>query len=236
LTATVLDGSGNPVPGYPLQLEGFVEEESGGHDHTEARPTGFFLVNGAKGKRCGGTTGKDGTLKVDYLCGGFGGVDSIFGKGLTKDDTATAAILVRMGDFKELEKGDNYVLIGQYGLPGVTSQHIQNHFGTESLVRAIKALAKSIYSKKKYKLRYNDMSIRSGGPFDIGNDWNVPHQNHRAGKSIDIDDSTLSSNGKLIRISEEKMVEWLKAVVSEYSIKDEGDHYHVTIFKEGIAR
>ena len=101
-----------------------VRDASGGHDHSEGRPTGRFVTEDNDTlAELEGKTGADGEAKYTYLCSGIGGIDSIFVQGRTPYDTATATILLKMGKFELMTEGEHYDLIGAYGEPGVTSQH-----------------------------------------------------------------------------------------------------------------
>ena len=73
------------------------------------------------------------------------------------------------------------------------------------------------------------MSLVNGGPFDIENNWNTPHQTHRQGVSADISNHVLLLRGHLFRMSEDQLKVWLRYVVSKPNIGIESTHFHVTI-------
>jgi hypothetical protein len=165
-----------------------------------------------------------GERQYKYLSSGFGGVDSLFVQGETARDTASATIMLKIADFEELTGGAHYRLIGSFGEPGVSSQHRKNHFGTTNLVSRLKALADSVHADSSYVLRFNDMSLQFGGPFDIRNNWNAPHQTHREGVSVDIDD--VDGRGRTIT------VKYLQEKIENPPFKgkflNEKNHYHIT--------
>ena len=172
-----------------------------------------------------GKTDTNGQAKYKYLCSGIGGIDSIYVKGQTPYDTATATITLKFGDFQLMTEGEHYDLVGAYGESGVNSQHRVNHYGTPRLIQKLKALADSVHADSSYVLRINDMSLQCGGPFDIKNNWDTPHQNHREGVSADVDD--IDKNKK--RLPAEYLKKRLQIIEPKASLGDEGNHYHVTI-------
>ncbi len=230
VTITVTDANNNSVPNYPFTLSAFVSPYSGGHDHNDNRPTGEFITPAHDTVATfQGTTNSDGKAAYTYICSGFGGVDSIFVKGKTDRDTSSTTILLQFPGLQELTSGDHYELSGAFGEAGVTSQHYKNHYGMPKLIAKMKRLADTVYSLKEYQLRINDMSLIDGGPFDIDNNWNTPHQTHRQGVSADISNEVLQSNGNLLPLSQRDLNKWLTYVVSKPNIGIEASHYHVTI-------
>jgi hypothetical protein len=231
VTVSVKMPNGYPVPDYPFTLSAYVRPNSGGHDHNDNRPTGKFRHSTDKVKTFSDKTGSDGTAKYTYLCSGIGGVDSLYVKGKTDKDTSTAIILLKMRNFVELTEGDHYVLIGANA---GGSLHSMNHFGETTLINVLKELADTAYSEQSYKLRFNDMSLIYGGPFDITNNWNTPHQNHREGVSIDVSSTAVTDDGSNGSITEKQLYEWFSELtqVFTYSIENEvqsARHYHVTV-------
>ncbi|MGA3287589.1 MAG: hypothetical protein ABSD46_09195 [Bacteroidota bacterium] len=231
VTISVKMPNGDPVPDYPFTLSAYVRPNSGGHDHTDNRPTGKFIHKTDTVNTFSDKTGSDGTAKYKYLCSGFGGVDSLYVKGKTDEDTSTAIILLKMDDFVELTEGDHYVLIGANA---GGSLHSKNHYGKTTLINVLNELADTTYSEKSYKLRFNDMSLITGGPFDFHNDWNCPHQNHREGVSVDVSSTAITDDGSNGSITEDQLHEWFKELTQNftYSIENEvksAHHYHVTV-------
>jgi len=225
LVLSVKDQLGKGIADYPLWIKTGVKDSSGGHDHTAGRPLGRLVTSGKDTVYSfHGKTDSTGICRFIYLCSGFGGYDSIYVEGLTKKDTASLTILVRISKFDSLESGAHYVLIGQYGTGNVSSKHRMNHFGSLKLIGKLKALADSLYVVRGHILRINDISIQFGGPFDISNDWNTPHQNHREGASVDIDD--VDANDHVVD------PEYLERIVTSRGFKgtfaNEGNHFHIS--------
>ncbi len=121
------------------------------------------------------------------------------------------------------------MLTGAYGESNVTSQHQKNHYGTGTSISTLKNLADTVFQRTRYKLRYNDMSLVNGGPFDIWNNWDTPHQNHRNGVSTDVSDRILDAHDKLVVVDSLQIDNWVSIVARKYSIQREAGHFHVTI-------
>jgi hypothetical protein len=219
VTISVRMPNGDPVPDYPFTLSAYVRPNSGGHDHTDNRPTGKFIHSTDTVKTFSDKTGSDGTAKYKYLCSGIGGIDSLYVKGKTDKDTSTTIILLKMGDFEELTAGEHYLLVGS------TDDHIKNHFGRDGTITRLKEIADSVYAKFAVRIQYNDMSLIYGGPFDCRSDhhWNTPHQNHREGTNVDVRPTI--------------KLEWLQKIFARNNWgkileEDKGGsnhHYHFTI-------
>lgn len=226
VTINITDKKNNPIPNYNFTMKALVRQNSGGHDHSGNRPIGSYITS--TGDTLSTVTEKtdvQGKAVYTYLSSGIGGIDSIFVQGKTPKDTASAKIALKIGDFELLQDGAHYDLVGSFGEPGVSSEHIFNHNGTSDFVSKIKALADSVYADSSYVLRINDMSLKLGGPFDINNDWDTPHVTHREGVQADIDD--VDANGKKL------LLQYLESFIKNPpffgNILDEGNHFHVTL-------
>lgn len=157
---------------------------SGGHAHHDAaRPKGEFTPTS-------GNTGPSGLLPVTYTAPEVAGViDATFQSSLrgTIRPPSTFTIGVRVPGLAELPPGENYVLVGSFGEPGVTSQHVSNHFGLPSFNRSLQQLADRYAAGfPGQRLEYNDMSLPLGGLFDVNNNWRPPHHSHRFGTDVDV--------------------------------------------------
>jgi hypothetical protein len=235
---TVTDLRDRPVQGKIAALKTSAQPTSGGHDHedstltTHPRPRGRFMqANGDTLSTYSGATNASGKISITYLSSGFGGIDSIIGYLSGRRDTVRRGIILRVPGLQQLGAGSHYVLIGAY--PGVPSQHRTNHYGKSTLIQKLLALSDSVYADSGISIRINDMSLVLGGPFDIKNQWNAPHENHREGISADIDDklsdmSTVLSEQYLGMLVQD----WLKGHVLAEGLKVNGvmviNHYHLT--------
>ena len=234
VTVTVTDNDNKPVPGYPFTMSAFVRPNTGGHDHDTNRPTGKF-ISPAKDTVASfqGTTNGEGKATYTYICSGFGGVDSIMVKGRTERNTASTTIQVQFSGLIELTSADHYLLIGAHS-QGASSLHEKNHFGTNILVDKLKELAGAAYTGANCRLRFNDMSLVDGGPFDLRNNWDTPHQSHREGISADVSSVALGADGTTVDVTEDQLTEWLAGLTRDfgYSIENEvrtARHYHLTV-------
>lgn len=96
----------------------------------------------------------------------------------------------------------------QYNLVGSTATHPDNHYGTPSFVTKLAALG-ALYNLKYInqtgnQLEFNDISLVTGGLFDISGGWASPHIEHRNGISGDL---------RLVPVSrQEKLREFMAAV------------------------
>ena len=225
VTVKVADSEEKPVSDYDFTMRALVRGASGGHDHSEGRPTGRFVTEDNDTlAELEGKTGADGEAKYKYLCSGIGGVDSICVRGRTPYDTATSLIVIKMGDSEELSDGDHYDLVGQ------TTIHKKNHFGTKNTLDKLKMLADSAYADSTWVLQYNDIGLVNGGPFDVSSKypWNSPHQTHREGRNVDM--RPKSTDGRPLD------VEWVRRVVTkllagrflEESRGQSSHHFHLT--------
>jgi hypothetical protein len=99
-----------------------------------------------------------------------------------------------------------YELVGSFGEPSVTSKHTDTHNGNTTLLGRVPKLAEAYLKEKGKKIRINDMSLRWGGLFDIGNNWtSIPgHGLHREGKSVDIS-RFVNADGIFIEVDQETL-------------------------------
>ena len=61
-----------------------------------------------------------------------------------------------------------------------------NHWGLPSMVSRLDLLADAFYAKFNRKIWYNDLSLPLGGRYDFRNNWGYPHDEHRAGRDLDL--------------------------------------------------
>jgi hypothetical protein len=226
VTVRVVDSEEKPVSDYDFTMRALIRDASGGHDHSEGRPTGRFVTEENDTlAEVEGKTGADGEAKYTYLCSGIGGIDSIYVQGRTPYDTATATILLKMGEFELLQDGTTYKLVGQTGI------HPLNHYGTSKTLSTLRQLADSAFAYSKWILQYNDISLMCGGPFDVGKTkrWDTPHETHREGRNVDMRPTSVSGD--------EVTLKWLRNLVRtndwgrvlEEAEGEPWHHHHLTI-------
>ncbi len=168
-----------PVSGMLIQFSSVAEPDSGGHLHTEGRPGGIFDALSC-------ITGNDGTCAVFYAASDFGGIENISAAVSNAPTVKASAVLtVRVPGLIELGPSNFYRLTGD------TDAHRKNHFAAEKALSGAFDIAFDFFEAFGKTLGINDMSLPSGGLFDIGPPkyffWQTSHVLHRVGKSVDID-------------------------------------------------
>lgn len=209
-------------PNVDIRIDRFeVIANTGGHDHHDvSRPKGTF-------EPVSGNTGPSGLWSTVYTApelAGITDVDLVCVTSTGPTAPLSFTIGVRIDGLEQLSAGDNYTLIGSFGEPGVTSKHVQNHYGTSTLVKRIIGLAND-YAKKftDQKLAINDMSLVEGGLFDIGNNWQAPHASHRLGTDVDIALVPTKKRRRALR----RLIRNGENTFS--TIIDEGNHWHLRL-------
>jgi len=175
-------------PNEPVQ----GSEDAGGHSHNGNRPRGNFTVpkTGPTAVMCTVST---------FDAQGVGTCDepkTYF----PPEVSGNVKIVAEAKDFDKAEKRINVQVPGLipleeviiptfFRLTGRTSTHFDNHYGTENTVDKIVAMAFDYFDLHNETIGINDMSLISGGLFDIRNNWSAKpgHSRHRLGKSVDID-------------------------------------------------
>lgn len=226
MSVFVSDLDGNPVRNYRLTFRAFGKDTTGGHIHDlHLRPGGRFVTARQETTyMLQVRTDSAGKAQCRYLCSGVGGIDSIYVRGTSPIDTATALVSVRVQGLMELTAGSHYKLIGQ------TDRHPKNHFGTKKIVDNLRLLADSAYVDSSWTLQYNDISLINGGPFDCKAEyrWNTPHQTHREGRNVDM--RPTSTDGKRIEVRwlRDMIEKKLKGTILEENKGKPGHHFHLT--------
>jgi hypothetical protein len=208
------------VADVPVALRVEPVPFSGGHDHhDENRPKGKLSA-------ATGTTNAEGMFVVEYEASEVGGEEEIIVSSSRAQANAKAKIFVRVGGLQALSAGpsENFVLVGKFGEPGVTSRHRDNHFGTETLIAKVRALADIVYRDSAYVLRINDISLPWGGVFDIQNNWSTPHSGHRVGVNVDIDEIDTNKKEIDLKYFQEKV----ENPPFNGRLRNEGNHFHIT--------
>ncbi|HZD05890.1 MAG TPA: hypothetical protein VE173_13270 [Longimicrobiales bacterium] len=164
------------VAGYDVQLSATGVANSGGHEHTAARPVGTF-------GDLSGSTDENGVFQTTYTASEFGGAETI--KADINSVEGEEDLEVKVAGLTPLGTGMGYVLKGS------NDAHPGNHYGTAIAVAGLQAIADDYASAYPGSvLWYNDMSLERGGLFDIGPPygvfWHTPHDEHRLGTNCDV--------------------------------------------------
>lgn len=197
---TVEDECGNIIPNADVTLDYSPVPNSGGHDHDGPnRPSGKFDLNAttytseppAPATPFNVSTGRSGRVTVKYTAPQVSGqikvtTNCTLATGAACDPNEQKINVAVSPRLVPLGAGGYYDLIGSYGMPNVSSMHVDNHWVTSSFATKLKRLAESYFVKYTDKLAYNDMSLEDGGLFDIFNNWKPDHHEHRIGISADV--------------------------------------------------
>lgn len=77
-----------------------------------------------------------------------------------------------------------------YDLIGTTGTHSSNHWGTTSFLAKLRGAATLYYLRYAEQssplLAVNDISLETGGLFDVNANWTRPHAEHRIGVVADL--------------------------------------------------
>jgi hypothetical protein len=183
---------------------------SGGHDHdSPSRPKGTF-------QPASGSTGTSG-LPTTYTAPEPSGIIDVTLTGTAPDGTAllpaTFTIGVQIDGLASLGAGTNYDLVG------ATTNHGDNHYGTASMNGALVTLADSYTAAfLNNRLAYNDMSLVTGGLFDINGGWSPPHASHRMGVDCDV---------RFVPATQRRRLRQLITAAGISTLFVEGDHWHM---------
>jgi hypothetical protein len=152
-------------------------ENGGGHSHG---------VGSTDPIAAGTITPQSGTLQGNYpqnliqtyrageVCGTVKDVSTV------GPNTFTSFYTISAGGFTPLVAGTGVVLVGS------TGAHPDNHYGTSDLNNKTNQLGAAFYTQFSKSIYVNDMSLNSGGLFDINGDFGTPHVTHRDGTHVDM--------------------------------------------------
>jgi hypothetical protein len=115
------------------------------------------------------------------LLGGWYCVSGCYTRTSFKDEDT---LDVGVDGFKLLEDPtpDEYY----FKLRSGTDTHPEGHWGTEDTIIKLKKIAEEYYKLSGRILSVNDISLPKGGLFDIHDNWDTPHIEHRTGTDADI--------------------------------------------------
>jgi len=186
------------------------EAFSGGHNHdSPSRPKGQFQPSS-------GSTGTSG-LNTTYTSPEVSGIIDVTLTGTDPNGNvlipATFTIGVQIGGLISLPPGTNYSLVGQ------TANHGDNHYGNATMNATLVNLANAYVAVfPGNPLAYNDMSLVTGGLFDISGGWSKPHVSHRFGNDADL---------RFPPVSQRRRARQLIYASGISLIIIEGDHWHL---------
>lgn len=256
VTAYGVGGTTDTVANYPLGVISEAMPHSGGHDHAAGRPDGKFSGGAGVSVYESSATGRsdsNGQLFVVFTSTFFSGTNE-FLAGSTLDvnaATVTARVAIRAGNFDLLPDATYYIKDGGTcehhgpdGSAGCISAD-RNHYGAASTNEAISTVAAKwlAFAGATRILEINDMSLQTGGGFDVGGNWTsdivdlfpankkrcntVGHCEHRGGREVDIQVRPNLSPGSpsLTQKQQQKLRDII--LNRRGKIHPEGDHWHV---------
>ena len=171
---------------YRVEVTSAAVDSSGGHSHTQNRPSGYFVTtSGDTVKQQDFDTGPD-TIRTVYQASMFGGKERIIAKilSLTPTIADTDTVVVRVPNLISFPRNSNYQLP-----PNRDTLHPNNHYLLQGAINDLVDAANGFQNEEWNTsgiMNLNDMSLQSGGLFDIYHTWIPPHRAHRLGKSVDI--------------------------------------------------
>ena len=234
-----------PVANHNVTVTARMILPSGGHDHTIQPPLntrGVFSTVALNPETGNGTitkqTDTNGIILLNYKAPVFSGKMEFTAQTTVDSDTIVArdTITVKVRNLVHLpDSPENYVKIG-----GTCNHHgprndndfpncrtpDNNHWGQDRTIRFLEFIA--ILYKKQFPddelLQINDISLPTGGKFDIWAQWtgNFDHRYHRLGLDIDVRSFTIPVGN---RREFEKIC--LKNGVFEVDLEDDPKHYHL---------
>ncbi len=161
-----------PQPGTP---------DAGGHSHDTrpARARGTFEPSS-----CTALLDPDGvgTCMVTYLPSEVSSVETLIASA-AGFPTAEARVSVQVPGLTNLAD----IITNFFRLTGQTPAHRDNHWGSRNTTDTIQNVALDFFALANATLGINDLSLKTGGLFDIAANWTTPHISHRTGTSVDID-------------------------------------------------
>lgn len=171
---------------YGVTISSFADEGSGGHSHIGNRPTGRFIEDNVGQLTLQKQTGSD-TIRATYQASLFGGKERIIAtiSNITPVIADTDSVVVRVPGLVPFGG------TGDYRWGRLRTDHPENHYlenqnAIDDLIAAANEFHRANWNTAGI-MRLNDMSLQFGGLLDIHSNWQTPHNAHRLGKSVDIE-------------------------------------------------
>ncbi|MCL5268339.1 MAG: Ig-like domain-containing protein [Bacteroidetes bacterium] len=212
-TVLVTDAQGSPVKNAAVEITQDYQKGTGGHAHAASSDVtpppslqGTFYGQGASGPSIRLTTDQDGMAVVDkYVASQISGTYLITAY-LVSDpsvkDTVNLNVqvpaLVNFRDLIFLPRGEEPYTLAQ-ATQAAVNNHPDNDYCTPAMGDSLFLAVLDFYDWSAspagggvpIKISLNDMSLPWGGVYDIDADWRSPHQLHRIGRSVDINNGGL---------------------------------------------
>lgn len=98
---------------------------------------------------------------------------------------------VRVPNLEPLGAGNNHTVVRDG-----KEEHPYGTYGTNDSIATLLEIASEYRKQSNSALSVNDLSLPAGGLFDLGSNWNTPHESHREGKDADI--NRTNANGAYV--------------------------------------
>lgn len=168
---------------------------SGGHQHNVDRPVGTWKEQGAAPQNVyKGKTDAAGKAVLTYVAGIVGGEERI-------EVLADAGrrgqkfVFVRVTGLAPLQKSSDYKWHSG------DNEHPNYWYAAPDSARQFGEIARKYKTDQKVTLRFNDLSLISGGILDSRENWTSPHLSHRKGTGADVNSNGLADVGVNPQIS-----------------------------------
>ncbi|MCY7378984.1 MAG: hypothetical protein LH467_06530 [Gemmatimonadaceae bacterium] len=234
LSVKLVDAAGAAVPNVSVALVLKGVAGTGGHVHEgsngEPRPDGALNHSTVN-------TGSTGVATVIYTANNVATDVLVTGTSASATSgTLTLKIGLNLVDITDVPAGAK----ARFDMIGGTPWHPVNHFGLHNMRASLYALSDAYQEVLLYfqkhperapsgrlptRLGLNDVSLPTGGRFDLSRTWKQPHVSHRKGYDADLDVRRESSDDALARlITRLWVLEWKNAIKDE---RQSSNHYHL---------
>lgn len=217
---------------YTLLVDKLFTQDQGGHEHfDEDKPVGTLKINGVETDTYEYFSNTDTEHTLTYTASPFSGDVVLKTSNCTNEGNFLSnpcfneyrLIHVKKTGLTRLTASTNYTLIG--GSSTGNTIHPYNHFANANMTTFINKLSKE-WIKSNPRLRINDISLKSGGHFDVGGTWTVSgtgHKQHIFGNDVDI-----AFVGKTNEPKFKKLVHML-GNVRFYLVHN--NHHHISLYR-----
>ena len=189
LIAKVMEGS-TPKAGVVVTFKVDVVPMTGGHGHHDAnRPKGSVPASGV--------TDANGEIKLTFKASEVAGSHNITATcDSCSNKTVDKKVDVRVPDLAPISPNPSQNADGsyQYAFTAVDPGHVGTSGGrqrgeyylTAEAAKNLDVLISNFAEEGWGIVGLNDASLNWGGLYDLRNNWNTPHSEHRLGEEIDI--------------------------------------------------
>ena len=229
--------NGSPKTGVAVTFKVDVVPMTGGHGHHDAnRPKGSVPASGV--------TDANGEIKLTFKASEVAGSHNITATcDSCSNKTVDKKVDVRVPDLAPISPNPSQNADGsyQYAFTAVDPGHVGTSGGrqrgeyylTAEAAKNLDVLISNFAEEGWGIVGLNDASLNWGGLYDLKNNWNKPHSEHRLGEEIDISFvragnvvSTAKQNSFYKKFCEDKKAEIPFSILHHYVLIP---HFHVRL-------